>query len=698
MSEIVEIYGTKITTPDYVGHVEDWGMTDPKQQYWRRLELPELMNQVDFDKDGNALLTQAQRLFALEEVRRCKEGFVFMNNGHATYITGKNYFYLQWWKLEDDIYPDYRDIDRRYFLFLNYWENQPATLGVIRGKKRREGATSVATSNLMYECIFFKNSFCGLTSKSLIDAKSAFTNMISFGYRQLPVFLKPKQLNNKDSVTELVFAHKTVEIKGAKGGLMDSDTGHRSRVDYRAPSLNAYDSGRCSRIAADEGSKWAREVPFSTFISIVSKTLVKGIKKVGFLECPSTTNSMSNGGAEFKIVWDNANQFKYEKTPNRLVKYMTPAYEGYMGFIDRHGMSVINAPTEDQYNYLVENFVGIGDLTEDDVRLGAKQYLLNRRALLTGALLEEEIRMNPFDEEEMFMYTGSACEFNSQNIQKQIKELEENPPYLRQNRLVENKKTVKSIFPNKKDEVSLSIEPMDDEKGGWFIYEYPIVKNKFATRGDIMEPLNTDLYVIGVDTVKDLDAANGSKARALVMKKSCIVNGEETGMMPVAMWLSDTRLGVHFDEEIAKACLLYGCKVCYEIDARDDYYRFFCKKGMGAFIEWTPVALRSPTKKNPKLEPGVRSGDGFQHYQQLQIAKTYIDGNSQVEYNGHVHRIVFISLLLELLKFNNADRTRFDECISLFMALVTMIGEQQAKPVERPKQILPTYKLKSYYN
>jgi len=179
-------------------------------QYWRRRPLPDYFNEVEYDKDGNALLNFEQRKYAIEEVRRCKEGYWFMNNGQPIFITPKNYFYLQWWKLEDYIHPEYRDLDRRYFLFLNHWENTSWCLGALIGKKRRQGATSVATSNIVYECIFFKNSFCGLTSKSQVDAKSAFTNMISFGYRQLPVFLKPKQLNNKDSVSELVFAHKTV--------------------------------------------------------------------------------------------------------------------------------------------------------------------------------------------------------------------------------------------------------------------------------------------------------------------------------------------------------------------------------------------------------------------------------------------------------------------------------------------------------
>jgi hypothetical protein len=694
----IEIYGTNIVIPEYNGHIENWGTDNPNEQYWMRLDIPKFMEQVEYDKDGNAWLNSEQRNFAQEEVRRCKEGFVFFSNGVETYITGKNYFYLQWWKLEDDIYPDYRDIDRRYFLFLNHWEKVPFCLGVIRGKKRREGATSVATSNLIYECIFFKNSFCGLTSKSSIDAKSAFTNMISFGYRQLPVFLKPKQLNNKDSVTELVFAHKSVDIKNAKGGLVDTDSGHRSRIDYRAPSLNAYDSGRLSRAAIDEGSKWAREVPFSTFISIVSKTLVKGVRKVGFIECPSTTNSMDNGGEEFKLVWDNANQLKYTKTPNRLVKYMTPAYDGYVGFIDKFGMSVIDEPTKEQYDYLVDKFVGIGDLTEEDVKNGAKRYLLNRRELLSGALLEEEIRMNPFDEQEMFMYAGATCEFDAQNIQKQISEEETNPSYWRQARLVIKKEIKKSIFPTVKDKEITKVGYMDDAKGGWFILEEPIKANHFTDDGGYFEPENGMIYQIGVDTTQDRIAVAGSNPAITVFKKSLIIDGEETGMYPVALWISPTRLDIHFDEEVLKACMWYGCKANYEIDRRTDFYRFFCKENAQAFLTWTPKILQNPLKKNFKVEYGSRSGDPFQLAQMLQISKWYIDGNSNEEYNGHVHRIKSIPMLKQALAYSHLDRTKSDLFVSLQMALVAVFGDMQVqkKAEVKPISILKNYKIKMY--
>lgn len=694
----INIYGTLVDVSDSTtGKVENWGTEIPSEQYWHRYELPVFFEIVEYDKDGNVLLTVEQEEYAKEEVRRCKQGFYFMNNGVLTYITGKHYFYLQWWKLEDDIYPDYRDTDRRYFLFLNYWEQVLWCLGIVRGKKRREGASSQATSNLIYECIFFKNSICGLVSKTDTDGKKTFSNMVAFGYRMLPVFLKPSQLNNKDSVSELVFAHKTVSTKDGKGRTINNDTGHRSSVDFRAPGKNAYDSGRLSRGLFDEGGKWAVENPFSTFIGIVSKTMVKGAKRVGFMECPSTINEMTkSGGAEYKKVWNNADQFKHTRTPNRLVRYFTPAYDGYLGFIDRYGMSVIDAPNEYQYKYLVDNFVGIGDLTEEDIRLGAKKYLESKREPLEGTDLEEEIRMNPFDEKEMFLYAGFGCAFNAVNIQSQINELEQTPVFLRQIRTIEKIIKKPDLFGKiiEREEVSM----MDDKlKGGLFVLEKPNKENNWRERGGIFEPLNTSMYQIGVDTTQnERIAINGSHPRIIVFKKSCIVDGKEMGLYPVAMWISPTRLDIHFDEEVLKLCKWYGCRANYENDRRTDFISYFKRQNCERFLTWTPTIFRNPAKRGGfKVEIGSRSGDPFQLAQQLQILKKYIDGDDNEGYNGHVQKIMFPTLLKQLLEYDHLDRTKSDEVVALAMCLAPVLGEMEnpIKP-QRTKPILQTYELK----
>ena len=94
MGQKITIYHTEIELPEQppIEEIESWGVDDISEQYWRRKDLPEYFEEVEYDREGNALLNERQREYAIEEVRRCKNGFWFMNNGNPTYITGKNYF------------------------------------------------------------------------------------------------------------------------------------------------------------------------------------------------------------------------------------------------------------------------------------------------------------------------------------------------------------------------------------------------------------------------------------------------------------------------------------------------------------------------------------------------------------------------------------------------------------------------------
>jgi hypothetical protein len=681
------IYNTEIELPEQppIEEIENWGTDNPVEQYWRRRELPVYFEQVDYNKDGDALLDNRQRDYAREEVKRCKEGFWFLNNGIPTYITGKNYFYLQWWKLEDDIYPDYRDLDRRYFLYLNYWENIPWCLGVMIGKKRRQGQTSIGTSNLVYECIFYKNSICGLTSKTQTDAKAAFTNMVAFGYRQLPVFMKPKQLNNKDSVSELVFAHKSVDVKGIKGSAIDSDTGHRSKVDYRAPTKNAYDSGRLTRGLFDEGGKFPPEVPFSEFISIVSKTMVKGAKRVGFLEAPSTVNELTKGGgSEFKKLWDLADPTK-GRTPNRLVRYFTPAYDGFLGFIDKYGMSVIDEPTEEQYNYLVENFVGMGDITEEDVRMGAKNYLLAKRVGLDGSLLEEEIRMNPFDEKEMFQSATTSSLYNSVKINQQLDFLSyneltekgnliwENGDELYSEKLGVNKEMVginlgKVIWvphPNGKFEKVKGWEPKEPnnvyERNGYF---FP--NSKYAIR------IGCDPFKY--DKTKDSRRSNCA-AFAYQLEDPADENSEFNDMFVLKYVDRPLTTDLQYDA-VLKMAWYCGCQVLFERNV-DGWKKYFNSKKCGGFLMWL----------SGEVEPGIYTdGQGKTLQQICDFTEAYIEKNIQ--------KVYFKSLLESesgWLGFDVGNTQKYDESMASGFSLIAakqkrLIKQETNKNVEH---ILP---------
>ena len=677
----INVYDTDIELPDN-SDIETWGTDVTQDQFWRRKELPAFFELVEFDKEGNALLTSQQMEYAFEEVRRCREGFWFMNNGVKTYITGKHYFYMTYWKLENDIFPDYRDTDRRYFLFLDHWERTPWCLGVVRGKKRREGATSQATSNLVYECIFYRNSFCGLTSKTQTDAKNAFTNMVAFGYRQLPVFLKPKQLNNKDSVSELVFAHKSVTVKGSKGSTIDTDTGHRSKVDYRAPGKNAYDSGRISRLLADELGKFPPEVPASEFISIVSKTLVQGVKKVGFMECPSTVNEMTKGGgAEFKKIWENADHTKKQRTPNRMVRYFSPAFDGYVGFIDKYGMSVIDEPTPQQYDYLVESYVGIGDLTEEDVKGGARQYLINKRTSLEGVLLEEEIRMNPFDEKEMFMSALQGSIYNSFKLNEQIDWLNFNKNCVERGNLVwENGDEFYKEIINGNGSREMRINRLIWVSNPNGIYEkvvgwMPKETNNVYQRGGYFSPNGNYALRIGCDPFKYDKTKDNRKSNCAtyVYQMEDLENESNPYNDMFVMRYVDraSTTDMQYDH-VLKIAWFCGSQVLFERNV-NGWKKYFEDKLCSGFLMWMPG----------EVEPGIYTdGNGKTVQKICDYTEAYIEKN--------VGKVYFPNLLGDKsgwLGFEVDNTQKYDDAMAAGFALIAAKAKRYYKPQETTKKI-----------
>ena len=137
-----------------------------KEQYFRYTEIPDFFDELEYDSSGSPLWTDEQWRFIMDELVKCRDGHWFLNNGTPIYLTGKYYYFLNYFTLENGEKPQYRDCDRRYYLFLDYCEKSPNILGVIRVKSRREGATSQAASNLIYTATTTEQAKCGIVSKT----------------------------------------------------------------------------------------------------------------------------------------------------------------------------------------------------------------------------------------------------------------------------------------------------------------------------------------------------------------------------------------------------------------------------------------------------------------------------------------------------------------------------------------------------
>ena len=654
-----------------------------EEQYWEKIPYPSWYRDVIRKEDAYERTRKEtdepfydERLeeYKKQEWDRRLNGFWYYNNGTPTYITGSHYFYLQWWVIDIGT-PSFRIPDLEYFYFLQYVIEDPECMGMLEITKRRFGKTYRGGVFVTEYPTRTKMTNGGIQSKTGGDAKKVFAKAIIGPFKKLPRFFRP-EYDMSLGITpksEIRFQQTNVRGKKAEDNLDKEELG--SLIDFQSADTVAYDGQKLHRYFSDE---WAKTVECNIYDrhDVIRYCLLDDsgriIGKALYSSTVEVLETEKDGVQEAAInLWNDSDQLKKGldgRTPSGLYRFFMTA--------DR-----------------TRNFdlYGFPDVEKTVAAILADRETVKHNQRSLAARVRKEARTI----DEAFYAGNDKCEFNAENITNQIKELTDNPVYLRQARLVIKKETKKGIFPGQKSEEIKTVGFMDDAKGGWFILEEPIKPNLFKNSGGYLEPQNKMLYQIGVDTTQDRVAVAGSNPAICVFKKSLIVDGEENGLYPVALWISPTRLDIHFDEEVLKACMWYGCEANYEIDRRTDFYRYFCDQKSQAFLTWTPKIMMNPLKPTKKPEYGSRSGDPFQLAQMLQISKWYIDGDNNEVYNGHVHRIKFIELLKQALKYDHLDRTKSDLFVSLQMALVPVFGDMKVpKPTQvQPKMILPSYKI-----
>lgn len=687
MGEVIEIYHTKIILPDVPdeSEIEDWGM--PKEeQYWRRKPLPSFFKTIQRDEDGNINLTPEQEAFCNKELQRIRNGFWFYLNGVPTYITGRNYYYLQYWTLENRKHPEYRDTSRRYYLYLEHWYNVYWCLGIIRGKGRRSGASSESSSNATGHVTTTKNARVGHVSKTSADARKMFIYRMQFGFRHLPFFLQPTLANDKDSKSELVFNVPLAKTKKTKKAqLIDEVEGLNSILDYQPTATNSYDSERLSWAFIDEGGKFPADVPFSQFVSIILETLVEGAERTGFGEFPSTVNELTKkGGAEFKKVWDDADWKKEfvvddevdeeldtenEATANRLVRYYCPAYDGLAGFIGKYGESIIEPPTEEQAKFLIAKY---GEKKYNgQLKYGAKAYLEKRREKLSGAALEEEIRKYSFNEAEMFMSANTECVFNTRNIMMREIYLKENPVYKR-----------KIIFYRDEDSLKIKWRDINENEKNfhWKVTQFPPAgqDNKYFFENKNRIPARTNDGAIAVDSYSNSQGGRkyGSKASAWIGRKFDILDPDNTGKAIAHLYgRPATKDMLH--HQVMMAAEYYGYSTWYEHSA-DDYLSYFRDRGRVGYLGSYPMSLIDHKNRgNAERHKGTPITP-FSLTKQLDAGISYFE--------NHINLIDYPELLENAKIFDPYDRTKYDTVVS-FLILISVLMEP-AKTVQQPKQPL----------
>lgn len=292
-------------------------------------------------------------------------GYWFFCNGKPTYITGWHYYYLNFWKIDGQFFPDYRDRDRKEFLFFQYAFTTKETFanldasgvavpnedgsydmvemngrtcyGVGQNKHRRSGNTNKGL--LMGWCITSirrGTDGMGIMSMSGNNAEAHMKMKMIPSWNSMPMCFKPltqsntspKSIINKAPANEIGVESLGNQVTAA--GTSDASFYDGRKLWY----ILVDESGKCENLDVRE-----RHGVLQHCISEGN-----GADIFGFEYQPSTAEELSAGGLAFKGLLDDSYFYKRNKengqTRSGLFRLFIPADEGLAKYIDKYGGSV----------------------------------------------------------------------------------------------------------------------------------------------------------------------------------------------------------------------------------------------------------------------------------------------------------------------------------------------------------------------
>ena len=618
-----------------------------KNQFWKR------------DKtDWEFLSNKQKEKFIIQEFERRLNGVWFMNNGEPTYITGNHYYYLQWCKI-DIGYPDYRDRDRRFFMFWDACKKDPKSYGMVMVKHRREGASWKAACLSLYEITSKYNAHGGLLSKTGQDAKDLFEKVV-YMFRGLPDFFQPIIDGSDNPKSKLSFSAPGQKISKNYQKVVKSEA-LNSKIDWRNTKENSYDSAKLNLFVSDEAGKWM-EASIQKNWQVVKPCLTQGRKVIGKCFMPSTVNELTKGGGENfkKIFYDSFVEDRdgNGETVSGLYAYFTPAYDGYEGFIDKYGNSEIEK---------------------------AKKYLDNRRQALKKDTikLSEEKRQRPYTVDEAFRSDVNKSIFDVEKIYQQLE----------YNSTIDNLTTKGNFIwsgGNKDGEVKW----IPDNNGKWEISWLPPkqYQNKVILKSGRKYPGNETLLVSGCDPYDHDTTTDGRRSDAACHTYLKFNMAFDFSEVFVCEYINRPPKAEIFYEDMIKQCVFYGCPILVE-NNKIGIIKYFERRGYYDYLMDRPESTHTSNSKAQKTKGIPGSGEAVINAQ-AEITQAYIyDHVGYNEETGDVGMCYFNKLLKDWSEFDITNRTKFDASISSSLAL---LGSQ--KIVKKKQKIKFTPFVKSFNN
>ena len=654
IGEIYNIQGLNIALP------KQENVVSFESNKWQHTQYPKELKKIKsvFDWDDYPTNFKEEWYDYIDtEFKRRDEGMWFNNKDVPTYITGTNYMYLQWSKI-DVGQPDFRESNRLFYLFWEACKADVRSYGMCYLKNRRSGFSFMASGETVNQATISTDSRFGILSKSGPDAKKMFTDKvvpISINY---PFFFKPIQDGMDRPKTELAYrvpASKFTRKKLDTNEKLQEISGLDTTIDWKNTGDNSYDGEKLKLLVHDESGKWERPTNILNNWRVTRTCLRLGSRIIGKCMMGSTSNALDKGGDNFKKLYNDSDVTQRNangQTRSGLYSLFIPMEWNYEGYIDSYGFPVFNTPGKE-----------IKGPQGDPIDQGVIEYWQNEVDGLKNDQdgLNEYYRQFPRTEQHAFRDETKQSLFNLTKIYEQIDYNED----LRNTSVV-----TKGSFQWENGVKDSKVLFMPNKDGRFNITWVPPtnLQNRVIIKGNTKYPGNDHCGAFGCDSYDISGTVDGRGS-----------NGALHGLTKFSMedippnhffleYIARPQTAEMFFEDVLMACIFYGMPLlCENNKPRLLYY--FRRRGYRGYSMNRPDKVWNKLSVTEKEIGGIPNSSEDIKQAHASAIETYVDTNIGKTEGGYGD-MYFQRTLEDWAKFNINNRTKHDASISSGLALM----------------------------
>ena len=630
-----------------------------EEQRWKVLEYPSELNKIKTVYDWNERPVEFKEKwyeYINKEFVRREEGYWFYSNGVPTYITGSQYMYLQWTKIDVGS-ADFRESNRLFYIFWEACKSDSRCYGMCYLKNRRSGFSFMASSDTVNQATISRDARFGILSKSGADAKKMFTDKvvpISINY---PFFFKPIQDGMERPKTELSYKvpSKRLTRNSIKETTEDLQAGLDTTIDWKNTGDNSYDGEKLKLLVHDESGKWERPDNILNNWRVTKTTLRLGRKIVGKCMMGSTSNALDKGGSNFKKLYESSDVTKRNRngqTSSGLYSLFVPMEWNYEGYIDSYGIPVFDTPKKP-----------IKGIDGEDIDIGVISHWENEVDGLHDDQdgLNEYYRQFPRTEKHAFRDEAKESLFNLGKIYEQIDYNED----LRNTNVV-----TQGNFQWEGGIKDTRVLFVPSKSGRFFVSWVPPVtlQNRYNIKNNVKYPGNEHCGAFGCDSYDISGTVDGKGSKGSLHGLTKFSMEDVPPNLFFLEYIARPQTADIFFEDVLMALVFYGMPILAENNKPRLLY-YMKRRGYRGYSMNRPDKVIHKLSVTEKEIGGIPNSSEDIKQAHAAAIEDYIENHVGLLNEGYGN-MYFQRTLEDWAKFNINNRTKHDASISSGLAMM----------------------------